>query len=495
MGGSSLLLVLSLPLLLYVFSSDSGYDAALSSLSLENPIQNVKPLPFVGNVPNHGSKEALSCERVQIVGLSRLKLGSYASSLRVTLAPSVVIPDRLLSKIEVCLHRNGSCGLCHCEKDQWMSVQKGIWSALMSPYENKYIDVKFVGDIPGSVTVSLEEEFQHWRLIFLGAGFILLLVAPIISSWVPFYYSSSMAIGVLLVIIILLFQGMKLLPTGKKNVFYLTIYGSVVGAGSFLLHQFSLLVNSILVNFGLNEEMHNPVFIFLLVGIVLAGAALGYWIVRRYIIADDGSVDVNIAEFVKWAMRIIAATFILQSTPDTPLALLMVGLCMVVCLFITSIKWRNARNWSPRLKKTGQATLRHSRAEFLSKSAKMGSQGKLWNSPSSPPSWSGSPIKGTRFVSPSPQRGMSSQKDYYSTFYQTPKRRKFSRKEWENFTRESTREAMAELMSSPDFTDWMIEHAGRVQLVPDNSSDDSAGSGSNSSGEVLSGNRLGFLNW
>lgn len=32
-----------------------------------------------------------------------------------------------------------------------------------------------------------------------------------------------------------------------------------LGAGSFLLHQFSMLVNSILVNFGLSEEMHNPV--------------------------------------------------------------------------------------------------------------------------------------------------------------------------------------------------------------------------------------------
>lgn len=44
------------------------------------------------------------------------------------------------------------------------------------------------------------------------------------------------------------------------NTKYLTI--SVlfqVGAGSYLFHHFSSLVNSILVNFGLSEEMHNPV--------------------------------------------------------------------------------------------------------------------------------------------------------------------------------------------------------------------------------------------
>ena len=41
-----------------------------------------------------------------------------------------------------------------------------------------------------------------------------------------------------------------------KHTFYLIIQ---LGAGSFLLHQFSMLVNTILVNFGLSEEMHNPV--------------------------------------------------------------------------------------------------------------------------------------------------------------------------------------------------------------------------------------------
>lgn len=52
----------------------------------------------------------------------------------------------------------------------------------------------------------VDAEFQQWRLFCLGLGFVLLLLAPLISSWVPFYYSSSMALGVLLVVLILLFQ-------------------------------------------------------------------------------------------------------------------------------------------------------------------------------------------------------------------------------------------------------------------------------------------------
>ncbi|KAL7235675.1 hypothetical protein ACSBR1_019045 [Camellia fascicularis] len=76
----------------------------------------------------------------------------------------------------------------------------------MSPYEDRYIDVKFIGEISGPVTLTVEDEFQRWRLLCLAFGFVLLLLASVVSSWVPFYYSSSMEIGVLLVIIILLFS-------------------------------------------------------------------------------------------------------------------------------------------------------------------------------------------------------------------------------------------------------------------------------------------------
>lgn len=54
------------------------------------------------------------------------------------------------------------------------------------------------------------------------------------------------------------------------------------------------------------------VAVFVVVGLVLAGAALGYWIVRKFVISEDGSVDVGVAHFVKWGMRLIASTFIFQ---------------------------------------------------------------------------------------------------------------------------------------------------------------------------------------
>lgn len=51
---------------------------------------------------------------------------------------------------------------------------------------------------------------------------------------------------------------------------------------------------------------------FLLVWVIIAGAALGYWLVRKYIIAEDGSIDGSVAHFVKWAMRVIGVISVLQ---------------------------------------------------------------------------------------------------------------------------------------------------------------------------------------
>ncbi|XP_068340751.1 uncharacterized protein [Pyrus communis] len=341
--GSSLSSAILLLLFAFCLSLPTLSPATeLKGVDIENPVLEVIPAPLSEHSAVPGSKDVLFCERARVSGISRLKLGSYASSLKITLSASLGILERLLSKIQVCFHRNNTLGLCQCEEDDWKNIQKGLWSSVISPYGERYVDVKFIGKIPGPVTITVEEDFQRWRLLCLALGFTLLLLAPIVSNWVPFYYSSSMVIGVFLVIIIILFQGMKLLPTEGKNVLYLTICGSVLGAGSFLVHQFSLMVNSILLSFGpfgLSEEIHNPVSIFLLVGIILPGAALGYWIVRKFVVSKDGTVDVGIAQFVKWAMRIIGTTSILQSTLDTPLAMGALVSYWIISKLITCLKW------------------------------------------------------------------------------------------------------------------------------------------------------------
>ncbi|CAA6653782.1 unnamed protein product [Spirodela intermedia] len=360
----------------------------------------------------------------------------------------------------------------------------------MSPYGDRYLDVKFASGVSGSITISLEEEFQQWRLISLAFGFTLLVLAPIVSSWVPFYYSSSMVLGVLLVILIILFQGMKLLPTGRKSFLYLTLYGSILGAGSFLVHYFSVVVNSILVNFGLDEEMHNPVSVFLLVGITLAGAALGYWVVRKFVLSEDGTVDAGIAQFVKWAMRIFGVVFIFQSTLDSVLAVATLALFWSVRSAISLFSRNQGNSANLNIWELETRKLNRRRAEFLSRSPKRGSRKPFLTSPDSPYAWSA-----LIYSTPGKRRGVR-QVDYYSTFHRTPTRHRFSKNEWDSFTRESTREALAELASTPDFSNWIAENAHRIHLTPEQSSDDGVESSSDSSEATTVGegeDRLGFF--
>ncbi|KAL6228510.1 hypothetical protein ACLB2K_002459 [Fragaria x ananassa] len=476
--------------LLFVFSlfisflcSSTG-GITLKGIDIENPVINVNPAPV------SGSKDALFCERVRVSGISRSNLASYANSFRISLSPSVVIPERLHSRIAICFHSNASLGLCQCRKDDWKTLENGLWESVMSPYQEKYVDVKYIGNSLGCSTLTVEQVYQQWRLLFLAMGFSLLLLAPSISSWVHFYYSTSMVIGVFMVIIFLLFQGMKLLPFGRKNFFYLvTIYGSVLGAGSYVFQHFSAMVNSFLVNFGISEDMHNLISKFLLVAIIVTGAALGYWIGRKFFISKDGTVDVAVAQFAMWAIRFFGITFISQSTLDTPLAIGALVSCLGICKLITSLKWHGRMNQSNGA--SGRLLLqkrRHSRPEFLSRSSPL----EAWNSTRDASAWSDSPVKGV--VSPSFRA--CNQQEYYSTFHKM-RNQKFTKKEWDEFTRESTRHALAEWAASPEFTDWVMEHADRIQLLPSDSSDETVGSDSDSTDEndVGSMDRCGFLKW
>ncbi|XP_057767320.1 uncharacterized protein LOC130987707 [Salvia miltiorrhiza] len=471
---------------------------AISGSNVENrQVINITPGVLVESVP---SKDIVRCARVNVSGLSRLKLGSYSSAHRITLVPSDNIQERSHKKIQICLHRNASLGLCKSENDCWDGIHTGIWSTTISPYEDRFIDVKFVDNLFGSVTISTELEFHRWRLICLAIGFVILLLAPIISSWVPFYYSSSMAIGVCLVVLIVLFQGMKLLPTGRKSALYSTICGLALGAGSFLLNRLSVFVNSVLVNFGISQEMHNPVLVFLLVGVVLAGAAFGYWLVRKFVVAADGSVDVGVAQFVKWALRVVAVTFIFQSSLDIPMAMGLLVSLLGFYFSLTSLNWHGfsdstfSTDWSPP-RRRGVRISKTKRAEFLRRSGTTTPRGSLWKSYKGSPTYTNSPVKGV--VTPLSSVATTSQ-DYYSTFHRTPNKKKYSQEEWKDFTEQSTRQAVADLASSPEFTDWVVKNADRIQLrSTESSSDESVGSGSDSTEDNIAASSIGrgSLSW
>lgn len=48
-------------------------------------------------------------------------------------------------------------GLCQCKEEVWESPQQGQWSSVISPYEDRYIDINTDDKMSIALTVSLDE--------------------------------------------------------------------------------------------------------------------------------------------------------------------------------------------------------------------------------------------------------------------------------------------------------------------------------------------------
>ncbi|KAH7520311.1 hypothetical protein FEM48_Zijuj08G0130600 [Ziziphus jujuba var. spinosa] len=443
-------------------------QSASLQLSLGLPVKN-----------SPGSKPGTSmvCERVHIHGLSRLKnLKKIAHSVKVKLSgtnTSVFLPNA-----EVCFHRNLSLGIGMCPQGQWEKV-KGSWVKSMSPFDHKVLDIRTASSSLERFEVSIEEEFFLYRVIFFIVGIVMMSLASSLSKSLVFYYSSAMAIGVILVILMVLFQGMKLLPTGRKGSLAIFIYSSIVGLGSFLLRYIPGLLRSVLTEIGINEDMYNPLAIFLLAFVILGGAWLGFWVVRKLVLTEDGSIDLSTSMFVAWSIRILAAVMILQSSADPLLAMeaLAFGI-MVSSILRRVLKLRVLRHMYKALMKSPKKNRRRS---YIPNSSPFEDSLEEYMYK----------IKGNedyKFVRPRSKAFnlspcSSSDKDlsqrlrseqlgkelYLSSFHSTPERRRFTKNEWEEFTRGSTEKALEELVSSPDFGKWLVKNNDRITITPNTS--------------------------
>nr|CAB3495495.1 unnamed protein product [Digitaria exilis] len=350
--------------------------------------------------------------------------------------------------LELCFHRNATVGPCKCAASQWQKMPKsGLWVQAISPYDQRILDFRMPADPSRSVVLSTEEEFLLHRVVFLVLGLVLMVLAHTLSESVVFYYGGAMTIGIFLVILIILFQGMKLLPTGRKSSLAIFAYSTVVGMTTYFLHYLSGLLRSFLVEIGIAEDMHNPLGIFLLVLVILAGAWFGYWGVRKLVLTEDGSVDSGVAYFVEWAILIVSAVMILQSSLDYLFAFA----ALVLCVAIKSIARIEGKS----------RFLRYLSRGLSSGTARPSHYGDLGEEYSI--------MNGTH------QDGFGSAKtlsqgvvrdSYYSTYHSTPDRRKFSKEEYDAFTREETKKGVTQLMSSPDFNRWALANADRISVTP-----------------------------
>ncbi|KAI7728787.1 hypothetical protein M8C21_015523 [Ambrosia artemisiifolia] len=325
MGGGDAVAYVSFPailllLLTVVNSAGVGVSGELPSLTVAKfAFLQLSPSLVVKNSPGSKPGSQVVCERLEIIGLPRLRnLTSFFSSVKVKVT-NVNSTGRPPS-ITVCFHRNASLGVGMCNEDRWEKLTNGSWVRSMSPFDHKLLDIRSVGPSVGTVEVALNEEFYLYRVMFLILGIIMMTFATSLSNSLATYYGGAMTLGVLLVVLVILFQGMKILPSGRKSSLALVLYGSIVGVGSFLFSYVPALLRSLLVEMGISEDLHSPVAAFLLAFVVLCGAWLGFWAVRKLVLTEDGSIDTGVAQFVAWSIRIVASCMILQCSVDPLLA-------------------------------------------------------------------------------------------------------------------------------------------------------------------------------
>ncbi|XP_030492502.2 uncharacterized protein LOC115708659 isoform X1 [Cannabis sativa] len=422
----------------------------------------------------HSSKPGTSmvCERVHVYGFSRIKnLRKFAHSVMLSVSAK---DSSVLPKAEVCFHRNISLEIGMCPNSRWEKISNGSWARSMSPFGYKVLDIRTTNLSLEGFVVSIEEAgFFLSRVIYLILGIILMSLAPNLSNSLAFYYVSTITTGAVLVILICFFQGLKkttnLYPTHPKT--SLLIYSSAVGYVSFLLYQFPQFWHSILMEIGIDEEIFYALVLFLLVLNFLAGAWLGFWAVRKCILTKDGSIDLSTSHFVEWFIRILSAVLILQSSVDTIVALE----ALVFGILISSLSRRIFRSRILRRihrNLTKLAHRRHRKSRLSELSSSEDSLDKYnYNIRSSEDFnfQTGHRSKGYSIAPSSSDHGFSnntSSQLYLSSFHTTPERRRFSKPDWEEFTKESTEKALEELVSSPGFGKWLSKSADRISVTP-----------------------------
>lgn len=73
-----------------------------------------------------------------------------------------------------------------------------------------------------------------------------------------------------------------------------------------------MVMLSKLRNWDVSRNCELQLAIFLLAFLVLTGAWMGFWAVRKLVLTEDGSIDISTSNFVAWSIRILAAVMILQ---------------------------------------------------------------------------------------------------------------------------------------------------------------------------------------
>ncbi|CAH2064586.1 unnamed protein product, partial [Thlaspi arvense] len=389
------------------------------------------------------SNRTSKCERLHINGLQRLNhIDKYAHSLKLVLSSNT--SNILRTSTHVCFHRNSSSAIGMCPHGQWTKLSEGSWVGVMSPFDYKILDVRTScgGSSKAILEFSATQEFFMYRIVFLIMGTVLLSSASTLSMSLPFYYFCAVSFGIIILVTLIINQGMKRLLTGGKSRLELFLYSSMIGVGGYSLQYFNGLIQHLLMQIGASEDLYIIMAILAGAFVFLFGAWSGFWTVKKFLVTKDGSVDITTSVFVSWTIRAFAAILILQSSLDPFLA----GGTLISGIIISSA-----------LKSISRKLLSQRIDDETENRSSLGLN------------------HSTTFASPLPKgikkmqrkTQLSDSDTFPSSFHKTPKgRRKFSKKELEKFSRESTEKAVKELVSSPGFGEWAAKNARRIIVNP-----------------------------
>uniref|UniRef100_A0A0A0LD37 Uncharacterized protein n=1 Tax=Cucumis sativus TaxID=3659 RepID=A0A0A0LD37_CUCSA len=377
-------------------------------------------------------------ERVHIQGLQRfLNLKKVAHT--VTVKVSMKSSSSRTSNFYVCFHKNTSLGIGMCPQSQWEKAFEGSWAQFMSPFDHRILDIRTSGLSLETFEVSIEEEFSRYRIIFLILGVVLMSSASILSKLLVFYLGGGWLIRFLLLLLMILSQRMKLLSRRGKNSLqiFLYAYASVGCLGSFFLHYVLDLLNQIVLEMGItiSQDMFDPLALatFLIAIILPIGTWLGFWVAHKFVDRENGLIEKNISHFVvSTSIQILATFLILKCSLDPILAT--GGL---ICGTMASIMTSNIFKFQLNLLQSPNETSNH--------------------------------LVEYRLRTDLLQHRSSFTHDddvYPSMFHSTHERRKISKDEWERLTKDSTKKALEELVSSSGFTRWLLDNAGRINIPP-----------------------------
>ncbi|CAL9227719.1 unnamed protein product [Arabidopsis halleri] len=226
-----------------------------------------------------------------------------------------------------------------CPDDQWEKVSNGSWFQTMSLFDHKILDIRISSSSKVTMKVSTVEEWFMIRIVFLILGTVLLSSANSLSRSVAFYYTCVLTVGSFLGVLLILFQGLKRLPTGLGSSALFLYSSVVVGLGGICFRYVPDLFQSMLILMEFDEGIPGHVAFVLWLHLHSAGLWLGLFTVKRFVLDKDGSIDVSTSNFVSWSVWTSAAVLIFQSSMDHLLG----GEALISIIVMTSMLKKSTR--------------------------------------------------------------------------------------------------------------------------------------------------------